>query len=103
MDTRHPSLPFPYSHVLQGLEGCKLPFPTPRPPLLLGIWVQPRPCQREAPQERVGRQKGGGGHSPCSVVAAVWDLTDMSFCSSRTWCSFPFLVISFVNVQLGDW
>lgn len=61
----------------------------------------PRLCQRDAPQERVGRQKGGGDHSPYSAVAAGWELTDVSFCSNRTQCSFYFLALSFMDVQLG--
>lgn len=71
-----PRWPLPQSPVLQGLK------PLSQKPLLLGIWIHPRLCQREALRERLGRQKGGGGPSSRRVVAGGWDRADRSFAAA---------------------
>lgn len=71
-----PRWPLPQYPVLQGLK------PLSQKPLLLGIWIHPRLCQREALRERVGRQKGGGGPSSRRVVADGWDRADRNFAAA---------------------
>lgn len=97
--TWHGSLASSMVPCVRGLEGYSPPFPDAL--AARGVRVPPRLCQRGVLWERVGGQKGGGGHSSCGVVADGYDLADMSFCNSRTLCSFHFIVTSLMGVQLG--